>query len=413
MKKLYYKELEETLYLETLDNGLSVQYLPKSSFSNVQAMISVNYGSMDREFYFHEERKIVPDGIAHFLEHKMFEKEHETIDSLFSKYGAAANAYTTYDHTSYFFETTENFFENLETLIKMVNEPYFTDETVAKEKSIINEEIKMYQDNPDAVIFKEMMKNLFLEHPLGSEILGSSESISKITADDLYLCHKAFYSPENSFLTIVGNFDLMKTSKFIKTIYEQYETHEVLRINHEVSEKPIGESSLKANLTVDKGIIGARFTTDGNILYNEILANIYLQSLFGKSSDNYEKLVKNNFFISYGYKQIANQGFSFITTDSDDLDKFFLLIEEIISETVISDQELIRMRNKIFGEKIRSFNTMEGMLFNLVDFQLTKMELEETISLLKTVGAQEIRDLGENLFSKNLMTRIKMEKKDD
>lgn len=182
MKKIVYDQLQETLYTETLDNGLTVTLLPKNEFHKTYALFTTNYGSIDNTFVplGKGEMVTVPDGIAHFLEHKLFEKEDGDVFQKFGKFGASANAFTSFTRTSYLFSSTEKVKENLMTLIDFVQDPYFTEETVNKEKGIIAQEIQMYDDEPDWRLFFGLLSNLYPKHPLHIDIAGTVDSIMEI-----------------------------------------------------------------------------------------------------------------------------------------------------------------------------------------------------------------------------------------
>lgn len=202
MNKTYFKQLEETLYHEQLSNGLNVYILPKKGFSKTFVTFTTNYGSIDREFIplGKEEPVIVPDGIAHFLEHKMFEKEDGDVFSKFSENGASANAFTSSTRTAYLFSSTDKVLDNTKILLDFVQQPYFTKETVDKEKGIIAQEITMYDDLPDWRLYFGAIENMYKAHPVKIDIAGTVESIGEITAEHLYECYNTFYHPSNMVL---------------------------------------------------------------------------------------------------------------------------------------------------------------------------------------------------------------------
>lgn len=222
MNKTEYEQINETLYHEVLPNGLTVYLLPKNDYHKTYGLFSTNYGSIDNEFipYGEKEKVKVPDGIAHFLEHKLFEKEDGDVFQLFGKQGASANAFTSFTKTSYLFSTTDQVEKNLTTLIDFVQAPYFTEETVNKEKGIIGQEIQMYEDDPNWRMFFGILNNLYPTHPLHIDIAGTVESIDKITAQDLYTCYRTFYQPSNMVLFVVGK---MEPEKLMKLIRENQE----------------------------------------------------------------------------------------------------------------------------------------------------------------------------------------------
>lgn len=200
-----FKRLGETQYSETLANGLRVFYYPKKSFSKTFAVLATNFGSVDESFSLDGVRYDTPTGVAHFLEHKMFEDIDGNALQKFAATGASPNAFTSHSMTAYHFSCTDSFEKNLEILLKFVFTPYFTDENVEKEKGIIGQEIGMMDDTPGWQAMVGMYQGLYHEHPVRRSIAGSVESIAKITPDTLYRCHKAFYSPSNMALVVVGN----------------------------------------------------------------------------------------------------------------------------------------------------------------------------------------------------------------
>lgn len=206
MEKITFEQLQEELFHEKLPNGLNVYILPKKGFNKTYATFTTKYGSVDNCFVPLEKDEYVkvPDGIAHFLEHKLFEKEDGDVFQQFSRQGASANAFTSFTRTAYLFSSTTDVEKNLETLIDFVQDPYFSDKTVEKEKGIIGQEITMYDDNPDWRLYFGLIQNLYQNHPVKIDIAGTIESISHITKEWLYECYKTFYHPSNMLLFIVG-----------------------------------------------------------------------------------------------------------------------------------------------------------------------------------------------------------------
>ena len=203
-KKLYPRIGEEVIW-ETLDNGLPVCIVPKQGFSRKYALFATRYGGMDMRFELNGQWLDTPAGIAHYLEHKMFDTKDGNALQELAKNGAEPNAFTSNAMTAYYFDSTEHFEENLRILLSFVSIPYFTDESVAKEQGIIGQEIRMIEDNPDWQIYTRMLRAMYHRHAARTSIAGTVESIAEITADTLYDCHKAFYTPANMILTVVGD----------------------------------------------------------------------------------------------------------------------------------------------------------------------------------------------------------------
>jgi predicted Zn-dependent peptidase len=207
MNKRVFEQIGETLYTEKLPNGLTIQVVPKKGYNKRHAMFATNYGGADRRFCLSGRWIDTPAGVAHFLEHKMFDMEDGNALTAMSASGASANAFTSTGMTAYYFDCTQRFQENLKTLLHFVSTPYFTAESVAKEQGIIGQEIRMTEDMPDYAVYYNLLKSLYTENPLRESIVGTVESIAEITAQTLYDCHKVFYNPSNMVLCVVGDED--------------------------------------------------------------------------------------------------------------------------------------------------------------------------------------------------------------
>ena len=224
MERREFSRLGETMYREKLENGLTVFVFPKPEFEKGYAFFAANYGGMDVRFCQDGTWRDTPAGVAHYLEHKMFDtKEGNALQDLAAN-GASPNAFTSSALTGYYFESTEKFCDNLKILLSFVSIPWFTQESVDKEQGIIGQEIRMVEDDPDNQVFYGLMECLFDHHPIRVPIAGTQESISHITADPLYACHKAFYTPSNMVLTVAGD----------------VEPEEVVRIAREILPKEPG-----------------------------------------------------------------------------------------------------------------------------------------------------------------------------
>ncbi|HCE12568.1 MAG TPA: peptidase M16, partial [Enterococcus sp.] len=298
MNKKVYQQINETLYEEVLDNGLTVYLLPKIDFHKTYGLFSTNYGSIDNHFGYHpDDLKQVPDGIAHFLEHKLFEKEDGDVFQKFGQQGASANAFTSFTKTSYLFSATDQIQKNLMTLLDFVQAPYFTEETVEKEKGIIGQEIQMYDDDPNWQQFFGIIKNLYPKHPLHIDIAGTVTSIADITAEDLYLCYNTFYHPSNMVLFIVGNIDPEETMTWIKENQKDKDFPEAKAIIRQFPAETVAdimpESSMQMPVTRAKGVLGIKgdldkLPTDGReLLRFKNALNLLFQMLFGNTSANY------------------------------------------------------------------------------------------------------------------------------
>ena len=208
MRKFDYPQVGESLYREVLSNGLTVMVLPRPGFSRKLAYLVTDFGSIHTDFTLDGREIHAPAGIAHFLEHKMFDLPgNRDVSAELASLGAGTNAFTSYDMTAYYISCTENFEAALNLLMEFVFTPYFTDESVAKEMGIIDQEIGMNEDAPDSKVFENLMENMYRSHPVRVPILGTSETIRQITPELLNDCHRAFYTPGNMILCVVGDVD--------------------------------------------------------------------------------------------------------------------------------------------------------------------------------------------------------------
>ncbi|CDN45117.1 hypothetical protein BN871_GL_00190 [Paenibacillus sp. P22] len=268
MQKLSYPGVEETLYHEQLPNGLQVYVLPKEGFQKTYATFSTRYGSVDNHFGIGDGPLArVPDGIAHFLEHKMFEEPTGDIFATFASQGASANAFTSFDRTVYLFSATEQIEANLTTLINFVQNPYFTDQNVDKEKGIIAQEINMYSDNPDWRVYYGLIEALYQVHPVHIDIAGTVESIYKIDKEMLYRCYETFYHPSNMLLFIVGGVDAEQVFELVRS-NQAAKTYEPLgEIKRFFEPEPQGvntpRKAIQLQVSLPKCLFGFKEKTNG------------------------------------------------------------------------------------------------------------------------------------------------------
>jgi len=413
MKKINYPVVEETLYQETLDNGLRVTLLPKPDFHKTYSLFTTEYGSIDNKFIPINQKEYcqVPDGIAHFLEHKMFEKEDGDVFHIFGKQGASANAYTSFTRTSYLFSTTDQVVQNLETLLDFVQEPYFTEETVEKEKGIIAQEIQMYQDDPNWRLFFGILNNLYPNHPLHVDIAGTVESIQKITAKDLYTCYETFYHPSNMNLFIVGNIEPNAIMKVIKDnqLKKEFEPSAPIKRDLPSGTEPgiIKESSLTMPISKPKAVLGIKGvtplpTTEKEQLIYKTAASLLFQLLFGSTSQNQlsmynEGLIDDSF--SYEFNLERDFYFADISTDTKEPERFVKTIEDILltakTSPDVTDERLALLKKRLLGKHLQSLNSLEYIAnqFSQLTFEtVTLFDLTEIIAQIQLADIYQVVD---------------------
>lgn len=406
MNKVTFDQLQETLYYEKLDNGLQVYVLPKKGFNKTFATFTTKYGSIDNHFIpINEEKAIkVPDGIAHFLEHKLFEDEEGDVFQLFSKQGASANAFTSFTRTAYLFSSTMNVKENLETLLNFVQKPYFTDESVEKEKGIIEQEIKMYDDNPDWRNYFGLIESMYHHHPVKIDIAGTVDSIYQITKEQLYTCYETFYHPSNMVFFVVGNVDPENTLNLIRENQNNKSFEKGKEIKRFFAEEPgevfETEKVIPMNVKTSKCLIGFKDKRDVKEKYDqlkyELSIQILLDMMFGQSSENYQKLYEEGLIddtFSFDYSGENNFGFSVIGGDTDRPNELAARLEEMVEEFIhkpIDEKVMEGVKKKKIGHFLRALNSPEYIANQFTRYRFNDMDLFDVIPTLESMTKEDL-----------------------
>ncbi len=368
-------KIKEKLYIEKLENGLTIMIIPKSNTKKKYIMWGVNFGSIDNHFEnaITKEEIVIPDGVAHFLEHKMFEQRNgiNSLDAL-SSIGVDANAYTTNDYTTYLYECNDHFYEALDEFMDYVQNPYYTDKNVEKEKGIIAQEIKMYDDHPFWQVYMNAMKCLYKENPIRIDIAGDVESIKKITKETLYSCYNTFYTPSNMLMVVSGDFvpeELLKEIK--KRIIKEDNNLEIKRIYPKEPEE-INEKKKAVVMEVNNPIFVIAYKdkvleNKKEIVKRHIAIEILLYMIIGKSSKLYQKLYDNRLITStpeLDYEFSKQYAHITISGQSNNPEK---LLEEFNNEVKnlkingIDEKVFNRVKKKIYGGYVMEFNDVENI----------------------------------------------------
>ena len=368
-------KIKEKLYIEKLENGLTVMIIPKANTKKKYIMWGVNFGSIDNHFIDPKTKKevIIPDGVAHFLEHKMFEQANGTnsLDVL-SSIGVDANAYTTNDYTTYLYECNDHFYEALDEFMDYVQNPYYTDENVEKEKGIISQEIKMYDDHPFWQVYMNAMKCLYKNNPVKIDIAGTVESISEINKDTLYTCYNTFYTPSNMLMVVSGDFvpeDLIEEIK--NRLIKKENIAEIKRIYEEEPEE-INEKMKTVTMDVNNPLFVIAFKdktleNKEELVKKHIAIEILLYMLIGKSSKLYQKLYKDGLVISapdldYEFsKQYAHITISGQSSNPEKLTEEFKKELKYLKENGIDEKIFNRIKKKIYGNYVMEFNDVSDI----------------------------------------------------
>ncbi|MGN7470160.1 EF-P 5-aminopentanol modification-associated protein YfmH [Brevibacillus sp. SAFN-007a] len=422
MQTTVFEQVNETVYHETLDNGLQVFLVPKQGFSKTYAVFTTRYGSIDSHFKTRSGEEInVPDGIAHFLEHKMFEKKDRDVMHEFSKNGASCNAFTSFNRTAYLFSCTDKLDDNLNLLLDYVQEPYFTDASVEKEKGIIGQEITMYDDNPDWKVYMNLLKAMYQKYPINIEIAGTIESISHITKESLYQCYETFYHPANMLLLVVGSFEPEAIMKLIRENQTKKEFPPAPQITRVFPEEPAApaEAKIEAILPVGlpKCLIGIKEKETGltkeALLRRELTTKLVLDIAFGTSSAIYERLYENELItdsFDFDYSSEQDYAYTIIGGDTPDPDKLVATIKTEIAQLKqkgISQEEFERAKRKKIGHFLRSLNSVEFIANQFTSFKFNGNDLFSVVPTLESITREEVETrLNEHFLEEQMAVSI-------
>ena len=366
----FYPAVKETLYQAKLENGLTVTLLPKNDFNEVYGVVTVQVGSVDTEFTARNGKKEeYPSGIAHFLEHKLFERENaEDIMVAFTELGAESNAFTSFTNTSYLFSTSDNVAECLDLLDELVTSFNITEESVEREKDIIQQEREMYQDDPDSCLFFKTLANLYPETPLASDIVGTEDSIEDISLEDLRDNFDEFYTPVNSQIFLVGNFDL----ELIQNYFSQKDVGGCIVQNPKepIALHPVKKvESIRMDVASPKLAIGVRTNSDmghQDCYRYSVLLRALFTMMFGWTSKRFQSLYETGKLDSSLSLEVEiNRRFNFLMLRMDTKEpvaishQFRKAIQSFVTDADISEEHLDLIKSEIYGEFIHSMNSLE------------------------------------------------------
>ena len=371
IKQITNEKLGETVYCAKHPSGLEIRVLPKKGYTSAYAVFGVKYGSIDT-FVQNDngEFETIPEGTAHFLEHKLFESEDLNAFERFAKTGASANAYTSFEKTAYLFKGSENIGESLEILLDFVQNPYFTQQTVEKEQGIIGQEIRMYQDLPDWQVMFNLLKALYEKCPVRIDIAGTQESIAKIDADLLYRLYKNFYNPANMVLSVVGAVEPQEIFEIVDRCIKPADGKAIERKFEKESAKPV-KNHVEEKLSVAQKQFLLGFKEDISepliSLEDEIASQIVLEAITGKSSPLFKKLLDEELIdMSFGSELFNGFGFSCIMvggTSSDPEKTSKILCDEIVrmQKEGIDPAAFERAKRKFYGRYVMNYNDIDDI----------------------------------------------------
>lgn len=404
MNKHYYEQLKETLYSKHLANGLQVYLLPKQEMSKTFAIFATDYGSIDQSFTPINQNKsiTVPDGIAHFLEHKLFEKEDRDVFQDFTKRGASANAFTSFTKTAYLFSATEEIESNVETLIDFVQDPYFSDQSVEKEKGIIAQEIRMYDDQPDWRSFFGTIGNMYHNHPVQIDIAGTVDSIQAITKEDLYTCYETFYHPSNMILFISGNFQVEQMMELIEANQNKKTFQPLSEIERTFPNEPATVAAqhkvLEMPVSVSKCMVGIKEDlqqVNDDFMKQDLLADMLLDYFYSKSGRFYQELYEQDLIddsFSFESNREKNFAFSILGGNTMHPDQLADAIKKQLNQwksTSLTDASFERMKRKKTGEILSSMNSLESIAQQFIHYKTLGFDYFELLTTLEQLTLEE------------------------
>ena len=402
MTRIEYPELDETLYQQTLANGLPVCVVPRKGFTKRLAYFVTDYGSIHTQYSLDGKNHQAPAGVAHYLEHKMFDLPgNRDVSAEFAALGASTNAFTSYDMTAYYFSCTENFDECLRLLLEFVSTPYFTEESVEKERGIIDQEIGMNEDAPDSVVFENLVQAMYARHPIRVPILGTGETIRQITPEVLYRCHRAFYAPGNMLLCVVGDVE----PEAVARIAEQQLGREALPVGKKQKDwaEPMTcpRPEITAKMEVAMPMFNLAFkceplgTGDGAIR-EEMVADLAAEARFGESSELYLKLYEEGLIDSSfggGFETIDGCAMLLCSGDSEDaraVREAILAQAEKLTREGLPEEDYLRMKRSALGRRIRGLDSFDATCFRICAYHFSDFDYFRFPEIYRQITAEEI-----------------------
>lgn len=414
MEKIYYQTLKETLFHEKLENGLEVYLLPKIGFEKTYGLFSTRFGSIDTTFVPLGQKEMikVEDGIAHFLEHKMFDMENGDAADEFAKLGASSNAFTSSSRTAYLFSTTTNENDCVELLLDFVQSLNITDESVEKEKGIICQEIKMYDDDPGWNVSFNAIKAMYVNHPVRVDIAGSVDSVYKITKEELYKCYNTFYNPGNMALFVIGD---LEAEEFFENV-KKANKYDMAKMDHEITriypEEPtyVNKKEIITQAPISMPIFNIGFKDDKvnikgkELLRYEVITDILNDMLFRRGSELYEDLyMKGLINRSFGAGFTSQIDYSFTTIGGES--KQPKEVKKIIFEYIdkykkegLDRETFERVKKSSIGNFIKYFDSLTFIANNFIFYKFKDINLLDYVEVIKEVTFEEVQQRLEDHF---------------
>ncbi|MBO5953855.1 MAG: insulinase family protein [Oscillospiraceae bacterium] len=411
MKEVFYPELAERVFWDTLPNGLTLAVVPREGFQKKLAYFVTDYGSIHTHFMQDGKDCEAPAGVAHYLEHKLFDMPRGEVSAEFAALGANPNAFTSYDMTAYYFSGTENFEKCLELLLEFVSTPYFTEQSVAKEQGIIAQEIDMTADNAETRVFENLMQAMYPEHPIRVPILGTRETIAEITPQVLEECHRAFYTPDNMILCVVGDVDAQAVRQIACRILPEKAAPKAQKQRQWQQIMTCQQQAVRDRMEIAMPMFQLGFKCEPlekgeTSIRREIIGDLAAEALFGESSQLYLRLYEQGLIdASFGGGFETADGMAMLTAfgDSDDpqavkeaiLDQAWQLVDQGIPE-----EDFLRMKRSSLGRRIRDLDSFDSVCFRLCAYHFSGFDYFNFPAVYRSVQARDIQDFIQQVVTK-------------
>ena len=398
-----YPELGEKVWRETLPCGLKVAVAARPGFTRKIAYFVTDYGSVHTDFTLEGQTFRAPEGVAHFLEHKMFDLPGRDVSAEFAAMGASVNAFTSYDVTAYYFTCTERFADCLRLLLEFVSTPYFTAESVEKEQGIIGQEIGMNDDSPDTRVFENLMTAMYRSHPVKVPILGTGETIRKITPEVLYRCHKAFYTPGNMILCVVGDVDPEEVAGIANSVLGTEKKPLGGKLRNWPEEMTCPTDLIRARMEVAMPTFQMGFKceptgTGEAAIRQEVIGDLAAEALFGESSPLYLRLYEQGLIDgSFGGGFETLDGCALLTCGGDSEDpeavrEAVLAEARRLAEAGVAEADFQRMKRSALGRRIRDLDSFDSTCYRICAYHLSDFDYYRFPQVYRDVKSLEIQE---------------------
>ena len=406
-----YPHLDERVYRKVLPNGLTLAVVPREGFQKKLAYFVTDYGSIHTAYSLDGKTIHAPAGVAHYLEHKLFDMPRGEVSAEFAALGANPNAFTSYDMTAYYFSCTEHFEQCLRLLLEFVSTPYFTEESVSKEQGIIGQEIDMTADSPDTRVFENLMETMYGSHPIRVPILGDRETIAQITPQILADCHRAFYDPSNMILCVIGDVDAEQVEKIALEMLgdEKKTAGRKLRPWQETMDCAKTEVATQMEVAMPMFQLGFKCEPIGQgeeAVRQEMIGDLAAEALFGESSELYLKLYEEGLIdSSFGGGFETVDGMAMLTASGDSDDPWALrdaILERAthLLDSGIKEADFLRMKRSALGRRIRDLDSFDSTCFRLCAYHFTGFDYFEFPRVFHSITVEEILEFIRRVVTK-------------